>query len=190
MLAEALAGRSVDEPLSGVVQVSFASSASARRLAVPGQARRLVRIMSTVPAIRMRWLAAGRELQDQLVPVPAARKGTPENSMEVRLLACASLDTIGVAMEHWAWQDEPENLAELNPPRTAPSAHRRAVARRPGTVPKGSRLCRACVPVWHPGLISIGRLWTMGNERANTVGVREGIPRFSTGEITCGRSLP
>ncbi|MEW9515655.1 TetR/AcrR family transcriptional regulator [Streptomyces tubercidicus] len=113
VLVEELAGRPVDEPLSSAVQASFTSSASARRLADPEQVRRLIRVMGTVPAIRMRWLAAGREMQDQLVPVLAARKEAPEDSMEVRLLACALLDAISVAMEHWAWQDEPEDMAEL-----------------------------------------------------------------------------
>ncbi|WP_432140584.1 TetR/AcrR family transcriptional regulator [Streptomyces sp. bgisy084] len=113
VLVEELARRPVDEPLSSAVQASFTSSAAARQLADREQARRLVRVMGTVPAIRMRWLAAGREMQDQLVPVLAARKGAPETSMEVRLLACALLDGISVAMEHWAWQDEPEDVAEL-----------------------------------------------------------------------------
>ncbi|MEU3989347.1 TetR family transcriptional regulator [Streptomyces platensis] len=113
VLVEELARRPVDEPLSSAVQASFTSSTAARQLADREQARRLVRVMGTVPAIRMRWLAAGREMQDQLVPVLAARKGAPEDSMEVRLLACALLDAISVAMEHWAWQDEPEDVAEL-----------------------------------------------------------------------------
>lgn len=113
VLVEELTRRPVDEPLSSAVQASFTSSTAARQLADREQARRLVRVMGTVPAIRMRWLAAGREMQDQLVPVLAARKGAPEDSMEVRLLACALLDGISVAMEHWAWQDEPEDVAEL-----------------------------------------------------------------------------
>ncbi|MFE0380158.1 TetR/AcrR family transcriptional regulator [Streptomyces inhibens] len=113
LLVDALATRPVDEPLTSAVQAAFDSSASARRLADPEQARRLVRIMATVPAIRMRWLAAGRDMQDQLVPVLAARKGAPEDSMEVRLLACALIDALSVAMEHWAWQDEPEDVVEL-----------------------------------------------------------------------------
>ncbi|GFE20938.1 hypothetical protein Sliba_13910 [Streptomyces nigrescens] len=154
------------------------------------QARRLVRGMGSVPAIWMRWLAAGREMQDRLLPALAARKGAPESGMEVRLPACALRDAIGVAMEHWAWQDEPEDVAELTRRALRCLRIRRVVARWPGPVPKGSLLCSACVPVWPPGLISIGRVWTMGNERANTVEVREGIPRFSTGEITCGRSWP
>ncbi|REK91742.1 TetR family transcriptional regulator [Streptomyces inhibens] len=113
LLVDELATRPVDEPLTSAVQAAFDSSASARRLADPEQARRLVRIMGTVPAIRMRWLAAGRDMQDQLVPVLAARKGAPEDSMEVRLLACALIDALSVAMEHWAWQDEPEDVVEL-----------------------------------------------------------------------------
>ncbi|MFI0710044.1 TetR/AcrR family transcriptional regulator [Streptomyces inhibens] len=113
LLVDALTTRPVDEPLTSAVQAAFDSSASARRLADPEQARRLVRIMATVPAIRMRWLAAGRDMQDQLVPVLAARKGAPEDSMEVRLLACALIDALSVAMEHWAWQDEPEDVVEL-----------------------------------------------------------------------------
>ncbi len=68
--------------------------------------------MGSVPAIRMWWLAVSREMQDQVVPALAARKGAPENSMEVQLPACALLGAIGVAMEHWAWQDEPEDAAE------------------------------------------------------------------------------
>ncbi|UKY53759.1 TetR/AcrR family transcriptional regulator [Streptomyces inhibens] len=113
LLVDELATRPVDEPLTSAVRAAFDSSASARRLADPEQARRLVRIMATVPAIRMRWLAAGRDMQDQLVPVLAARKGAPEDSMEVRLLACALIDALSVAMEHWAWQDEPEDVVEL-----------------------------------------------------------------------------
>ncbi|MYT30023.1 hypothetical protein [Streptomyces sp. MspMP-M5] len=88
-------------------------SAAARRLADPEKARRLIRVMGSVPAIRMRWLAAGRDMQDQLVPVLAARTGAAEDSMEVRLPACALIDALSVAMEHWAWQDEPGDVAEL-----------------------------------------------------------------------------
>ncbi|MGP8297625.1 TetR/AcrR family transcriptional regulator [Streptomyces inhibens] len=113
LLVDELATRPVDEPLTSAVRAAFDSSASARRLGDPEQARRLVRIMGTVPAIRMRWLAAGRDMQDQLAPVLAARKGAPEDSMEVRLLACALIDALSVAMEHWAWQDEPEDVVEL-----------------------------------------------------------------------------
>ncbi|GAB7029929.1 TetR family transcriptional regulator [Streptomyces platensis subsp. malvinus] len=112
-LIEDLATRPVDEPLTRAVQAAFETSASARRLADPEQARRLVRVMCTVPAVRMRWLAAGRDMQDQLVPVLAARKGAPEDSMEVRLLTCALIDGLSVAMEYWARQDEPGDVAEL-----------------------------------------------------------------------------
>ncbi|WP_328687194.1 TetR family transcriptional regulator [Streptomyces caniferus] len=113
VLVRELATRPAEEPLTRAVRAAFDASVSARRLADPEQVRRLVRIMGTVPALRMRWLAAGRDMQDQLVPVLAARKGVPEDSMEVRLLACALLDAFGVALEHWAGQDEPGDLAEL-----------------------------------------------------------------------------
>ncbi|AJC54633.1 tetr family transcriptional regulator [Streptomyces sp. 769] len=113
VLVEQLAGRPVDEPLTSAVRAAFDAPASARRLADPDKARRLIRVMSSVPAIRTRWLAAGRDMQDQLVPVLAARTGATEHSMEVRLLACALIDALSVAMEHWAWQDEPGDVAEL-----------------------------------------------------------------------------
>ncbi|WEB39398.1 TetR/AcrR family transcriptional regulator [Streptomyces yunnanensis] len=113
VLVEQLTGRPVDEPLTSAVRAAFDAPASARRLADPDKARRLIRVMSSVPAIRTRWLAAGRDMQDQLVPVLAARTGATEHSMEVRLLACALIDALSVAMEHWAWQDEPGDMAEL-----------------------------------------------------------------------------
>ncbi|MCK7622765.1 TetR family transcriptional regulator [Streptomyces sp. RS10V-4] len=113
VLVEELARRPVDEPLTGAVRAAFDSSASARRLADADKARRLIRVMGSVPAVRMRWLAAGRDMQDQLVPVLAARTGTPADSMEVRLLACALIDALSVAMEHWAWQEDPDDVAEL-----------------------------------------------------------------------------
>ncbi|MER6050215.1 TetR/AcrR family transcriptional regulator [Streptomyces sp. NPDC020883] len=113
VLVERLADRPFDEPLTTAVRAAFEDPASARRLADPEKARRLIRVMGSVPAIRMRWLASGRDMQDQLVPVLAARTGAAEDSMEVRLLACALIDALSVAMEHWAWQDEPGDVAEL-----------------------------------------------------------------------------
>ncbi|WP_438484648.1 acyl-CoA-like ligand-binding transcription factor [Streptomyces sp. S186] len=43
----------------------------------------------------------------------AARTGAAEDSMEVRLLACALIDAVSVAVEHWAGQDEPGDVTEL-----------------------------------------------------------------------------
>ncbi|MFJ9848193.1 TetR family transcriptional regulator [Streptomyces sp. NPDC101150] len=112
-LVEQLATRPVDEPLTSAVRAAFGMSTSARRLADTERARRLIRVMGSVPAIRMRWMAAGRDMQDRLVPVLAARTGAPQDSLEVRLLACALIDAITVATEHWARQDDPEDVAEL-----------------------------------------------------------------------------
>ncbi|MER7985988.1 TetR family transcriptional regulator [Streptomyces noursei] len=113
VLVQQLAGRPVDEPLTSAVRAAFEDAEAARRLADPDKARRLIRVMGSVPAIRMRWLAAGRDMQDQLVPVLAVRTGASAASMEVRLLACALIDALSVAMEHWAWQEEPDDVAEL-----------------------------------------------------------------------------
>ncbi|MFI9051495.1 TetR/AcrR family transcriptional regulator [Streptomyces sp. NPDC053427] len=112
-LVEEIAARPVDEPLTSAVRTAFGTSTSTRRLADTERARRLIRVMGGVPAIRMRWMAAGRDMQDRLVPVLAARSGAPQDSLEVRLLASALIDAISVAMEHWARQDAPEDIAEL-----------------------------------------------------------------------------
>ncbi|KIZ15169.1 TetR/AcrR family transcriptional regulator [Streptomyces natalensis] len=112
-LVDQLAIRPVEEPLTCAVQAAFDTSTSARRLADAERARRLIRVMGSVPAIRMRWMAAGREMQDRLVPVLAARTGASRDSLEVRLLASVLIDAITVAMEHWARQDAPEDVAEL-----------------------------------------------------------------------------
>lgn len=58
--------------------------------------------MSRVPAIRLRWLAAGRAMQDRLIPVVAVRTGRPESALETRLLAAVLIDAVTVALEHWA----------------------------------------------------------------------------------------
>ncbi|AZS75201.1 hypothetical protein DDE74_33640 [Streptomyces lydicus] len=94
----------------------------------------------------MGWLAAGREVQDQLVPVLAARKGAPENSLEVRRPACALLDAIGVAMERWAWQDEPEDVAEL----TRPALHCLRIDELWPGGPARFRKGRSCVALVYP----------------------------------------
>lgn len=112
-LVEALASHPADEPLTAVVAATFGTPDSARRLADTERARRLVRVMGEVPAIRMRWLASGREMQQQLAPALAARTGTAEDSLEVHLLANALIGGLNVALEHWAWQETPDDFAEL-----------------------------------------------------------------------------
>ncbi|MFG2141227.1 TetR/AcrR family transcriptional regulator [Streptomyces sp. NPDC048650] len=112
-LVDELATRPVEEPLTDAVCAAFGAPESARRLADTERARRLIRVMGEVPAIRMRWMGAGREMQDRLVPVLAVRTGAARDSLEVRLLASALIDAITVAMEHWARQDDLEDIAEL-----------------------------------------------------------------------------
>ncbi|MEV0598591.1 TetR family transcriptional regulator [Streptomyces sp. NPDC050315] len=112
-LADELAARPATEPLSKAVEAAFADAASLRRLADADRARRLLRVMGSVPALRTRWLAAGRELQDRLAPVLAPRTGGGSDSMETRLLAAALIDAITVAMEYWARGDEEEDVMAL-----------------------------------------------------------------------------
>ncbi|MEU6014659.1 TetR family transcriptional regulator [Streptomyces sp. NPDC047515] len=104
-LVDELAARPEDEPLGAAVAAAFVATAIDRRHAGTGRNRRLIRVMSMVPAIRMRWLAAGRAMRDRLLPVLAARTGNAADSLEVRLLATVVIDAVTVALEHWAERD-------------------------------------------------------------------------------------
>ncbi|WP_181138682.1 TetR/AcrR family transcriptional regulator [Streptomyces sp. Ru73] len=104
-LVDRLAALPADQPLAEAVEAAFAAPESLRRLADADRARRLLRVMGAVPALRTRWLAAGREMQDRLAPVLAPRTGGDPDSMETRLLAAALIDAITVAMEYWAREE-------------------------------------------------------------------------------------
>ncbi|MFE2551187.1 TetR/AcrR family transcriptional regulator [Streptomyces sp. NPDC059355] len=112
-LVDALAAQPADEPLIAAVEGVFTTPMSERRLADAEPGRALVRLMGGVPALRSRWLAAVQEMRERLLPVLAARTGRPAGSLEVRLLAGAVLDAFTAAVEHWAAQDEPEDLLAL-----------------------------------------------------------------------------
>lgn len=112
-LVDALAEHPVEEPLSAAIEASFGTATAERRLEDAARARRLVRVLGTVPVLKMRWLAVGREMQERLAPALAARTGASADSLEVRLLTTAVLDAFTITMEHWAWQDEPEELVGL-----------------------------------------------------------------------------
>lgn len=101
-LVEEMALRPAAEPLTEAAQAAFAIATAGARYEGPGQTVRLIQVMSRVPAIRLRWLAAGRAMQDRLVPVVAARTGRPESALETRLLAAVLIDAVTVALEHWA----------------------------------------------------------------------------------------
>ncbi|MGW1838236.1 TetR/AcrR family transcriptional regulator [Streptomyces sp. BBFR2] len=112
-LVDVLTAHPADEPLLTAVEASFGTATAERRLEDAARARRLVRVLGTVPALKARWLAAGREMQERLAPALAPRVGAPADSLEVRLLTVAVLDAFTVTMEHWAWQEEPEELVDL-----------------------------------------------------------------------------
>ncbi|MEU7488238.1 TetR family transcriptional regulator [Streptomyces sp. NPDC042319] len=112
-LVDQLAVRPAEEPLVEAVGAAFAEGAALRRLADAERARRLLRVMGSVPALRTRWLAAGRDLQDRLAPVLAPRTDGDPDSMETRLLAAALIDALTVAMEFWAREQHgPEDQAD------------------------------------------------------------------------------
>ncbi|MFF4948495.1 TetR/AcrR family transcriptional regulator [Streptomyces chattanoogensis] len=112
-LLDALAEHPVEQPLSAAIEACFGTATAQRRLEDAARARRLVRVLGAEPVLKMRWLAAGREMQERLAPALASRLGAPVDSLEVRLLTTAVLDAFTVAMEHWAWQDEPGELVDL-----------------------------------------------------------------------------
>ncbi|MFC7308895.1 TetR/AcrR family transcriptional regulator [Streptomyces monticola] len=112
-LVDVLAAHPADEPLSAAIEASFVTATAERRLEDTARARRLIRSLETVPALRMSWLAAGRETRERLTPALASRTGASADSLEVQLLTTAVLDAYTVTMEHWARQDDPEDLIDL-----------------------------------------------------------------------------
>lgn len=113
-LVEQLALRPAEEPVTEAVQAAFSASTAGARYAEPARTVRLIRVMSGVPAIRMRWLAAARAMQDRLVPVLAARTGRPESDLETRLLAAVLIDAVTVTLEHWAAGNGREPLTDVS----------------------------------------------------------------------------
>lgn len=113
-LVEQLALRPAAEPLTEATQAAFTTATAGARYEEPGQTVRLIQVMSRVPAIRLRWLAAARGMQDRLVPVLAARTGREESALETRLLAAVLIDAVTVALEHWAAEDGRDPLPTVS----------------------------------------------------------------------------
>ncbi|MFZ3495286.1 TetR/AcrR family transcriptional regulator [Streptomyces sp. 5.8] len=113
-LVEELALRPASEPLTEAAQAAFTIATAGARYEEPGQTVRLIQVMSRVPEIRLRWLAAARAMQDRLVPVLAARTGRPEAALETRLLAAVLIDAVTVALEHWAAEDGRDPLPTVS----------------------------------------------------------------------------
>ncbi|PBC80498.1 MULTISPECIES: TetR/AcrR family transcriptional regulator [unclassified Streptomyces] len=80
-LVDVLAEHPAEEPLSAAVEASFGTETAGRRLDT-ARARRLVRVLGTVPVLKMRWLAAGREMQERLAPALASRVDAPLDSLD------------------------------------------------------------------------------------------------------------
>ncbi|WP_327256698.1 TetR/AcrR family transcriptional regulator [Streptomyces sp. NBC_01244] len=113
-LVEELALRPAAESLTEAAQAAFTIATAGARYEEPGQTVRLIQVMSRVPEIRLRWLAAARAMQDRLVPVLAVRTGRPEAALETRLLAAVLIDAVTVALEHWAAEGGLEPLPAVS----------------------------------------------------------------------------
>lgn len=113
-LVEELALRPEGEPLTEAVQAAFTTATAGARYEEPGQTVRLIQVMSRVPAIRLRWLAAARAMQDRLIPVLALRTGRSESALETRLLSAVLIDAVTVALEHWAAEDGRDPLPAVS----------------------------------------------------------------------------
>ncbi|MBT2448740.1 TetR family transcriptional regulator [Streptomyces sp. ISL-43] len=113
-LVEELALRPASEPVTEAVQAAFTTATAGARYEEPGQTVRLIRVMSAVPEIRLRWLAAARAMQDRLVPVLSVRTGRPESALETRVLAAVLIDAVTVALEHWAAEGGREPLPAVS----------------------------------------------------------------------------
>ncbi|UUU36637.1 hypothetical protein JIX56_46305 [Streptomyces sp. CA-210063] len=68
--------------------------------------RRLIRVMLAEPALTARWLAAGRQGQDRLVPVIASRVAADESALQPRLLAGLLVNASTTAVEYWAEHED------------------------------------------------------------------------------------
>ncbi|MFJ2742854.1 TetR/AcrR family transcriptional regulator [Streptomyces sp. NPDC087440] len=113
-LARHLARRPADETVADAVQAAFVSSTAGPRRAGVARMRRLIRVMTEVPAVRTRWRAAAHDLREQLLPVLAARTGEEVDSLENVLLASVLIETVTVALEHWAAAGGDEEFTEVS----------------------------------------------------------------------------
>jgi AcrR family transcriptional regulator len=97
-----------------LVQAAFVSSTAEPRRAGVERMRRLIRVMSEVPAVRTRWRAAAHDLRGQLLPVLAARTRADPDALENVLLAAVLIETVTVALEHWAAAGGDEEFTEVS----------------------------------------------------------------------------
>jgi AcrR family transcriptional regulator len=109
--AAAVARRPADEDLATAARRAYAQIAPSS----DGQllVRALIRLLAEVPALRARWLAALRTLEDQLVPAVNQRVDRQLSELEAQLTAAAIVTALRVSLELWAAGDSAEYLADV-----------------------------------------------------------------------------
>jgi AcrR family transcriptional regulator len=99
-LAAAVMQRPREEDLATAVRLAYVEIAPG----VDGYARvrLLITLLLTVPALRDRWLAHLRTLEDRLVPALGARATSKLSEVEARLTAAAIVAGLRISLELWA----------------------------------------------------------------------------------------
>lgn len=69
--------------------------------------RRLALVMLTTPALKMRWLAAERSAQENLIPVVSTRFHLPESSLVAEVVSALIISAVTSALEHSLRNDKP-----------------------------------------------------------------------------------
>ncbi|WP_328773236.1 TetR/AcrR family transcriptional regulator [Streptomyces sp. NBC_00286] len=109
-LVEVLAERPADEPLRDAAQAALLASSTSTST---GDLRRIARLMLGEPALKARWLAAGRRAQDLLTPVIAERLGPSADTLAASATAGMLVNVATTALEYWAGDPDSGTLADV-----------------------------------------------------------------------------
>ncbi|WP_433759502.1 TetR family transcriptional regulator [Nocardia sp. CA-135398] len=114
--------RPEEEPVETSVHAAFVAGFRRNSLAdiVPG--RDLFVILSSVPGMRNRWMAAALAVTDELRPVIAGRTGLDPNGLEARLLSHTLIGALTVTLEYWASRSAEESSDRVDLVKLAASA--------------------------------------------------------------------
>lgn len=106
-LVDALSRRPSTEPLPEAARAALLAGST-----TSDETLRIARVMLAEPALKARWLAAGRRAQDLLGPVVAERLGLAPDSLAAKATAGMLINVATTALEHWAQHPEGTTLGE------------------------------------------------------------------------------
>ena len=109
-LAERIAARPAGETLAVAVQRAYESVSTD---AGPAEVRRLIGLLTTIPALRARWLSDLRTIEETLVPLVRERAQPPVSEDDARLTAAVIVTALRVTLELSASADGPEPSAVM-----------------------------------------------------------------------------